>query len=224
MPRCTWCTYRETGDSALHWSTLRRGNSYLNRASKSVKGYTIPDGAHGDQRRGVGGRGARAANLHTGGSPMTVCNGRPARQQFSIWSCVARNHAPQGSQDMPAPRPRHARATPAPPKPKKWPIARATPAPLSCDPRNIYASEKQKGGTEADASRTHPQPFLSQRELLWDHGINGVAVDRDDKAFHYTAGSNGTCTGMNSTASGNAIFPHHIIAPAMVWCCSSTRV
>eukprot|EP00661_Eupelagonemidae_sp_cell13_P024885 gene24885-biopygen2953 len=47
---------------------------------------------------------------------------------------------------MPAPRPRHARATPAPPQAKKilQPAPRprhanATPAPLSCSPRNGFS-------------------------------------------------------------------------------------
>eukprot|EP00661_Eupelagonemidae_sp_cell13_P022159 gene22159-biopygen13258 len=46
----------------------------------------------------------------------------------------------QGEQDMPAPRPRHASATPAPPRAKKSYSprhARAMPAPLSCSPRNV---------------------------------------------------------------------------------------
>eukprot|EP00661_Eupelagonemidae_sp_cell13_P007299 gene7299-biopygen7535 len=38
-------------------------------------------------------------------------------------------HISLGEQEMPAPRPRHARATPAPPQAKKMPIARAMPAP-----------------------------------------------------------------------------------------------
>eukprot|EP00661_Eupelagonemidae_sp_cell13_P021711 gene21711-biopygen1130 len=43
----------------------------------------------------------------------------------------------QGEQEMPAPCPRHARATPAPPQAKKMPIARATPAPC---PRHARAT------------------------------------------------------------------------------------
>eukprot|EP00661_Eupelagonemidae_sp_cell13_P007799 gene7799-biopygen9106 len=42
-----------------------------------------------------------------------------------------------GSQHKPVPRPRHSRATPAPPKPKKMLIARTTPAPC---PRHARAS------------------------------------------------------------------------------------
>eukprot|EP00661_Eupelagonemidae_sp_cell13_P023407 gene23407-biopygen4327 len=74
---------------------------------------------------------------------------------------------------MPAPRPRHARATPAPPKPKKkclWPAprprrARATPAPLSCDPWGgiLYldkscGSRSQKGDGRMQAPLPPPRP------------------------------------------------------------------
>eukprot|EP00661_Eupelagonemidae_sp_cell13_P013080 gene13080-biopygen23020 len=40
---------------------------------------------------------------------------------------------------MPAPRPRH-------PKPKKMPIARTMPAPVSCSPRNNRRSPESWGG------------------------------------------------------------------------------
>eukprot|EP00661_Eupelagonemidae_sp_cell13_P010239 gene10239-biopygen10809 len=49
---------------------------------------------------------------------------------------------------MPAPRPRHARATPAPPKPKMACSprhARATPAPLSCSPWSLERARLGSG-------------------------------------------------------------------------------
>eukprot|EP00661_Eupelagonemidae_sp_cell13_P010091 gene10091-biopygen212 len=56
---------------------------------------------------------------------------------------------------MPAPCPRHARATPS----QKWPIARAMPAPLSCSPRGSLCLG-MLGGALADPDPLEVTSYL----------------------------------------------------------------
>eukprot|EP00661_Eupelagonemidae_sp_cell13_P012379 gene12379-biopygen6440 len=71
---------------------------------------------------------------------------------------------------MPAPRPRHARATPAPPKPKMAygpRHARAMPAPLSCDPwdRGLQSGTTQIVKRPAPGNTTLPRGSADPPEV-----------------------------------------------------------
>eukprot|EP00661_Eupelagonemidae_sp_cell13_P012049 gene12049-biopygen18450 len=84
----------------------------------------------------------------------------PRGRQRSAGCSRGHRTCPRHARAMPAPRPRH----PSP----KWSIARATPAPLSCDPRNLGAWPAPRGSLQSrDALSTALAGWCSWADRAW---------------------------------------------------------